>query len=116
MANSRYISKSLSRSGNDSHQKLKENRADGSIVHYETIKVADLTSKQIRSLTLLSHVWTIGDKYYKLAHRHYGDASLWWLIAWYNAKPTESHVSPGDIVKIPLPLDRVINYYNRVNE
>jgi nucleoid-associated protein YgaU len=45
-----------------------------------------------------------------LAHKHYGDANLWWIIAWYNKKPTEAHVKMGDIITIPLPLDKVIRY------
>ena len=53
------------------------------------------------------HIWTTGDKYYKLAATYYDDASLWWIIAKFNNKPTEGHLKIGDQVLIPLPLSRV---------
>ena len=42
-----------------------------------------------------------------------GDPTLWWIIAWYNLKPTESHFKIGDLVYIPLPLDRVLSVLKR---
>tara|TARA_Y100000034_G_C6610787_1_gene265991 strand:+ start:62 stop:394 length:333 start_codon:yes stop_codon:yes gene_type:complete len=54
------------------------------------------------------HTWTTGDKYYKLAVTYYSDASLWWVIAKFNNKPTEGHLKLGDQVLIPLPLSQVL--------
>jgi|TARA_Y100000310_G_scaffold84149_1_gene80890 hypothetical protein len=54
------------------------------------------------------HIWTTGDKYYKLAVTYYNDASLWWVIAKFNNKPTEGHLKLGDQVLIPLPLSQVL--------
>jgi len=55
----------------------------------------------------VDHVWKLGDRFYKLAHKYYSNAEMWWVIAWYNQTPTESHVSPGQLIQIPLPLDKV---------
>lgn len=54
------------------------------------------------------HVWKLGDRYYKLAERFYGNASYWWVIAWFNKKPTEQHVGVGDLIRIPLPIGQVL--------
>ena len=43
-----------------------------------------------------------------LAFDIYDDASLWWVIAKFNNKPTEGHLKLGDQVLIPLPLSQVL--------
>jgi len=59
----------------------------------------------------IDYTWGTGDRYFKLAHKFYGDASLWWLIAWYNQAPTDSHVKTGEVIQIPLPLDAIMAMY-----
>jgi len=63
----------------------------------------------MRGLQKVGHIWTLGDRYYKLAHQHYGESQYWWVIAWFNKKPTEAHLSLGDVVYVPLPLSRILN-------
>ena len=36
------------------------------------------------------------------------DTEYWWLIAWFNNKPTDIHCKVGDVLYIPLPLDKAI--------
>jgi len=36
---------------------------------------------------------------------------MWWVIAWYNQKPTEAHFNVGDVVYIPTPLANVLQYF-----
>ena len=50
----------------------------------------------------------MGDRYYKLAASFYGDARYWWIIAWFNKKPTESHIKVGDIIRIPTSLGDIL--------
>ena len=69
------------------------------------------TFEDIRSFEYANHIWGDSDKYYKLAHKYYGDSRYWWVIAWFNKKPTEAHVKVGDLVKIPLPLREVLTSY-----
>jgi len=54
----------------------------------------------------------VGDRYFKLAHRFYGDSKLWWVIAWFNKKPTESHVDVGDLILIPTDLYQILNIFD----
>ena len=81
------------------------------IKQYTTPTLNSLDAKKRSSLDRIRHVWTIGDRLYKLASEYYGDPEMGWLIAWYNQKPTESHYSLGDIVLIPLPLEDVVTMY-----
>jgi len=81
------------------------------IIHYGTGKLRYPTVKEISTLNLIPVVWKTGDRYYKLASEHYGDSTLWWVIAWFNKKPTEAHLNLGDIVNVPLPIETVLEYY-----
>lgn len=80
------------------------------INQYSTAKYSYPDVNQYNDLTIIKHAWKEGDRFYKLAELYYGDARDWWIIARFNLKPTESHFEIGDIVEIPLPLDRVVEY------
>ena len=90
-----------------------EDRAVNQIEQYESPEIGYPTQAQIDSLTNISEVWDSSSKLYNLAYDHYGDASYWWVIAWYNRKPTEGHFEVGDIVYIPLPLSRAMELFSR---
>lgn len=81
------------------------------IQHYNTpnFKYPD-PATVANDLTRLQHTWKSGDMYWKLAAKHYGDSQLWWVVAWFNKAPTESHLRPGDIIHIPMPVDKVLSY------
>ncbi len=51
---------------------------------------------------VVEHIWSQGDKLYKLAERYYGDKTFFWMIGLYNKKPTDAHFEYGDVVKIPI--------------
>jgi len=93
------------------YDSINKNRDTKVISMYATPEMHPLTEEQISSIEARSHLWKVGDKFYKLAHEHYGDPSMWWVIAWYNQTPTESHVKLGDIIYVPHPLDRIRMYY-----
>ena len=56
-------------------------------------------------------IWSVGDRFYKLATTYYNSPEYWWVIALYNKKPTEHHVKLGEIIEIPLPLESVLSSY-----
>tara|TARA_R100000664_G_C2643762_1_gene67550 strand:- start:35 stop:379 length:345 start_codon:yes stop_codon:yes gene_type:complete len=66
---------------------------------------------QVSNLTIERVVWAVGSSYQKLASQYYGDATLWWVIGWFNKKPAEFMMKAGDIVHIPLPIDKILGYY-----
>ena len=69
------------------------------------------TSKQISDMIIESEIWAVGSSYQKLAYQYYGDPELWWVIGWFNKKPAEFMMKIGDIVSIPLPIEKILGYY-----
>ena len=62
------------------------------------------------NFSTVKHIWGTGDRYFKLANQYYSDPEKWWVIAFYNQKPTEFHVKLGDVIYIPTPLETVLFY------
>mgnify|MGYP003110938765 CR=1 FL=1 len=78
-----------------------ENRGVKKIKQYDTPVFRNLTKEQYDSVPFHRHYWTNGDRLWKLANLYYNDPNLWWLIARWNFKPTESHFNEGDELRIP---------------
>lgn len=74
----------------------------------QTINIDYPTFDDMLEIDYENYVWTLGDRYYKLASAFYGNANYWWVIAWFNKKPTESHLKVGDVVRIPKSLSDVL--------
>ena len=55
----------------------------------------------LEEYSTIEHVWSHGDKLYKLANLYFGDRDLFWIIGLFNNKPTDSHYTYGDVVFIP---------------
>ncbi len=109
----RYNGRSKARISKRNHRqyrRLLQDRGRRFIDIYTTPRLAHPTPEQITRLQLIGHTWRVGDRFFKLAHKYYGDAELWWVIAWYNRAPTESHLKVGDPITIPLPLERILSY------
>ena len=106
----RYTKNRIIENRDHAYKRYLKKRCMNRINHFSTSKFRHPDLKDLSNFDRVSHIWKVGDKYYKLAHEHYGDPSKWWVIALYNQKPTESHVSPGDVVFIPYPLDSVLYY------
>ena len=95
----------------ESYRELLKDRGIKQFNQYDTPDLAFPTISEVMELTVIRHAWQVGDKYYKLAHHHYGDSTLWWVIAWYNKKPTEAHIQFGDVVDIPMPLETILSFF-----
>ena len=67
--------------------------------------------KLLSNLKIEKFTWHSNYKMWKLAADHYGDPSYWWIIAWFNNKPTDAHFSLGNPVLVPFPLARVLSYH-----
>ena len=90
------------------YEELFEKRGVDFIKQYGSAEFESPTADQRVGLTRVRHIWKVGDRYYKLAIHHYGSAHYWWIIALYNRKPTEANVNIGDVLIIPLPLDKIL--------
>jgi len=108
MAN-RYDKRSLFFNREELYKDLiKERNLNNGLRHYSTPMIEYPTVAQVSSLTRIKHIWRTGDRYYKLAIDNYGSAEYWWVIAFFNQKPTEADLKVGDVVEIPFPLERIL--------
>lgn len=107
----RYNNRAVIDNEEEIYQDLIKSRGQTKIIQFSSPTLTYLTPRQRRNLINEKHIWTVGDRYWKLATQYYKDPSLWWLIAWYNRKPTEAFLKLGDPVVIPLPLERVLKLY-----
>ncbi len=103
MAINRYSGRTKKVSNGGLYTDHLEARGRSFIRHYSTPILRYPTDQEKKTLIQIGHIWKTGDRYYKLADQHYGDSRYWWVIAWYNKKPTEAHLSLGDSVYIPTP-------------
>jgi len=105
---SRYINRLIYDNDHSLYSQMLEEKDLDFITHYATPNFKYPNAKQMSELQLQRHIWQFGDRYYKLAYQHYGDSTLWYVIAWFNKRPTEAHVFPGDVIIIPKPLGAVL--------
>lgn len=105
---SRYDNRVIGINKTSMYSNLLENRGVKQIRQYFTPEFVYPTPDQIATLDIEPHIWKDSDRYYKLASDHYNDPKMWWIIAFFNQKPTEGHIQIGDIIQIPKPLDKVL--------
>ena len=107
---SRYRQRKVKQTSGEQYREILTPRRISALAHYATPILSNPSAKQHAALQRVQHIWKTGDRFCKLSHKYYGDSELWWIIAWYNKKPTESHVNYGDKIYIPLPLESVYLY------
>jgi len=107
---SRYDDREILINNDPIYRTIFKNRGVSHVKQYETVTMRYPTPEEILELTILGHTWGLSDRLYKLADQYYGDPTRWWIIAWYNQKPTEAHISYGDTIFIPLPLDKILRF------
>ena len=110
MPYSRYTYRTLFRNRLRTYREQLRARNVNSVSHYSSPDMLYPNAAQKSTLNVIKHIWKHGDRYYKLADKYFGDKNLWWVIAWYNLAPTESHMKMGDVVRIPLPLEAALSY------
>jgi nucleoid-associated protein YgaU len=106
----RYADRRIVINDDDLYAKSLEKRNLRKMQQYDTARLNYPTVDQIKNLTRTKHIWKTGDRYYKLSAQYYGTTEHWWIIAFYNQRPTEADVKVGDIIYIPLPLERIVQY------
>ena len=101
----RYKSSRIINNRSEFYKFLREKRGVKNIRHYNTPIMHNPTVAQRASLRTVSHVWSYGDRYYKLSSQYYGTPEYWWIIAWWNGRPTEASVQNGTVLQIPTSLE-----------
>jgi nucleoid-associated protein YgaU len=105
---SRYNGRDRATNKNDMYKEVMENRGVNQVIQYRTPILNFPSEEEIRSILTIDHIWVQGDKFWRLASSNYGDPRLWWVIAQFNRKPTEGHLNPGDVIKIPINLSEAL--------
>tara|TARA_A100001391_G_C4860028_1_gene222224 strand:+ start:65 stop:397 length:333 start_codon:yes stop_codon:yes gene_type:complete len=86
---------------------LKERGLD--LIHqYNTPNFRYPSNLEFSNFNIINHIWSTGDRYFKLAEEYYDDPKLWWILAFFNQKPTEFDINYGDVIYIPTPLEKVL--------
>jgi len=98
---------------NPIYESFLKRRGISSFRHYSKMKIGIITPEEITQLTVIDHIWLTGDRLSKLAFKYYGDTRYWWVLAWFNQKPTDNFCKLGDTIHIPLPLEEVLYYLGR---
>ena len=106
----RYSKNNIFKNEEDIYKNFLKERGDKFVIQYDTPTFNHPSSEDLNNFSVDEHTWKVGDRYFKLAEQYYSDVSLWWVIALYNQKPTESHLKVGDIVYVPYPLESVLYY------
>jgi len=91
------------------YKEVLDERGVEKIVQYRTPIIKEIPS----SISSFEYVWKYGDKFWLLAHNIYGNKKYWYVIAQFNNKPTESHVSVGEKIKIPYDVQEVLQEMRR---
>lgn len=109
----RNIGREIVKNSEEGYSDILEKRGLRSITQYVKLKIPSVTEDERKTITSIRHIYKTGDRLYKLAHEYYGDARYWWLLAWWNRKPTDFHCKIGDTVYIPFPLKEALYLANK---
>ena len=112
MTFSRYTNTRIFKNDDPEYRKsIFNKRGISQTFQYATYVFDYPTNDEIAAFQNISRIWNSGDKLFNVAAEYYGSPEYWWIIAWYNKKPTEAHFKVGDTYFIPLPLSDVLSYF-----
>ena len=57
-----------------------------------------------------------GERLDTLAYKFYGDSTLWWVIAKANGIKGISALRPGENLRIPLNIQKIIENFRNINK
>ena len=87
---------------------LRKSRNLKGVHQYETPRMRNPSAAQRAGILSVKHIWSYGDRFYKLADQYYGDPDYWWVIAWYNGVPTEAELYLGNLIVIPTDIQQAL--------
>lgn len=112
MAISRYKKINIVKNNDSDYKKVFNTRfGNKGLIQNTTTTFRTPTESELMSVVYNTATWSMGQRLYKLSHQYYGDVQYWWLIALFNNISTEADLEFGQVIKIPIPLDVVLNLY-----
>lgn len=99
-------------------KKLRDSLFDRKFIEKQTqlshVRFLQPTEEQLRNeIDFYERIWSPGDRMYKIAFDFYQDVEYWWIIAWFNNKPTDTHFKVGDPVFIPKDVQIALDIATR---
>jgi hypothetical protein len=112
MAISRYKKTNVVKNNDADYKKVFSSRFGTlGLVQTGTTSFRQPTEQEIMNIQYVNENWGLGKRLYKLAYQYYGDSQYWWIIALFNGISTEAEIQFGQVIKVPTPLDVVLNLY-----
>ena len=112
MAISRYKKMNVIKNTDDDYKKVFASRFGTlGLLQTGTTTFSQPTEQDLLSVHFVNESWGLGKRLYKLSFQYYGDSKYWWLIALFNNIASEADIKFGDVIKVPIPLDIVLNMY-----
>tara|TARA_B100000424_G_C22935520_1_gene497810 strand:- start:2241 stop:2573 length:333 start_codon:yes stop_codon:yes gene_type:complete len=105
---SRFNDRKKAFNDEEMYKNLLDDRGVKKIIQYTTPVLKFPDEEELLRIQTVDYTWKQGDRFWRIASKHFGNPRLWWVVAQFNRKPTESHLTPGDVIKIPINLDVVL--------
>ncbi len=109
----RYDNRKIRTNRTQASKEARDRRGLKRVQQYTTPRFPEISPSDYASISSQQHEWTYGDRYYKLAAKYYGDSEMWWVIAWFNQAPTESHLVIGDTIEVPISIEQALSVFYR---
>lgn len=107
--NIRYNNRTAITLDREFYKQLLDNRSIYGITHYSTPSF-DYNTSGVVPFEVEAIIWKQGDRLHKMSQKYYNSVEYWWVIAFINQKPTDSHFQTGDTVLVPTSLERVLQF------
>lgn len=112
MSISRYKKENIVKNNDLDYRKSFSSRiGSGGLLQTGTTVFKKPSDEDILNIKYITETWGLGKRLYKMSFKYYGDSQYWWLIALFNNIGIESDIVDGQIIKIPVPLEIVLNLY-----
>ena len=92
-------------------KKFSSRTTKNGIRQLETLNLRYPTDDEKFQLVTTGIFWKMGDRFYKLADKYYGDPGYWWVISFFNKKASEFDVIAGEEIEVPLELDKTLTLF-----
>jgi|TARA_R110002020_G_scaffold193905_1_gene394463 hypothetical protein len=93
-----YKDSKFSNNSTKLYKKLLEERGVKNIYQFRT-KIFDKID--LSTIPSTKYIWKKGDNLFKLANRFYSNKDYWWIISYFNQKPTDADFELGEEILIP---------------
>jgi nucleoid-associated protein YgaU len=105
---SRYLNSRKAQNTNELYKETMDSKGLKKIIQFRTPVFKKVPEELFDQVETSLYIWKYGDSYWALASKYYGDPTLWWVIAGFNKKPSETILKIGDEIKIPLNLSQAL--------